>query len=203
MIGQMFSRLTVVESAGVNIHQKKLWKCACACGAFAVVTTGSLNSGNTTSCGCYKNERQRSSRTGKHHDKGSSEYTCWCRMRARCFNENTHSYALYGGRGITVCQRWMEYANFLADMGRKPTKRHSIDRIDVNGNYEPGNCRWATPSQQLRNTRVNRMVEFNGELRPLVEWCEILNLNYYRTHNRLSRGLSVERCFYPRRLYRT
>lgn len=113
-------------------------------------------------------------------------------MKAACNNPNHHNYANYGGRGITMCERWKSFENFLADMGERPSRQHTIDRIDNNGNYEPGNCRWATPRQQLTNKRNNVRLTFNGETMTLMEWSERYNLLFETLRGRLKRGWSVE-----------
>lgn len=107
--------------------------------------------------------------------KPTPEYRIWAAIRARCLNPNMPGYKHYGGRGIKICQQWNEFENFLADMGPRPSSRHSIDRYpDNNGHYEPGNCRWATQTQQSRNTRANRLITFRGETHCVREWEEIL-----------------------------
>ena len=113
-------------------------------------------------------------------------------MKARCLNTNAPNYTSYGGRGITICERWMSFVNFLADMGERPPGT-SLDRIDNDRDYCPDNCRWATPRQQSRNTRIARLITFNGETMRVVEWAERLGLNEYIIRSRLKYGWSVER----------
>lgn len=113
-------------------------------------------------------------------------------MRARCTCPTHHAYASYGGRGISVCDRWSEYLSFLADMGRRPSPQHSIDRIDNNGNYEPGNCRWATASEQRNNCRQNHVLEFNGRRMTMKQWADVVGLRLGTISERLRRGWSVE-----------
>lgn len=134
---------------------------------------------------------------GTHGACGTPEFAAWSHMLGRCFNERSDDYANYGGRGITVCARWRgSFEAFLADMGTKPSVRHSLDRYpDNNGNYEPGNCRWATPKQQARNTRRSRMVRYLERELSLVEWVEVLGVNYDRAKKRLNAGLPPEEAF--------
>lgn len=121
-------------------------------------------------------------------------------MRSRCRNSNHHLYRLYGGRGITICERWLTYENFLADMGRRPDGL-IIDRIDVNGNYEPGNCRWATPTQQARNQRGNRWIEIRGVRKTLAEWLELTGIRGRTFYMRVEQGADYETAlFTPPRL---
>lgn len=116
-----------------------------------------------------------------------SEYTIWAGMKSRCISKAPKVYRLYGARGIMVCERWREsFATFLADMGPRPSPKHSIDRIDNDGNYEPGNCRWATQSQQMRNTSQNHMVSIQGKKVPLVEAAEIVGINQNAALNRIT-----------------
>lgn len=134
--------------------------CRCKCGVERSIPVQSLKSGHTTQCGCRKPEMNRSLRT-THGDASNSnrapEYRSWAHMKDRCYNPNDKRYEDYGGRGITVCDKWRNnYEAFAQDMGRKPSPRHSIDRIDNDGNYEPGNCRWATPAEQRINQRPRR-----------------------------------------------
>lgn len=123
-------------------------------------------------------------------------YRTWADMRNRCQNPNNQAYANYGGRGIIVSERWSSYLNFLSDMGEKPSKLHSIERVDTNGPYSQDNCCWATKITQARNTRTNKFISYDGEIKTLAEWCEILALPYSTIESRL-RALkwTVERAF--------
>lgn len=121
------------------------------------------------------------------------EHKCWSNMLSRCRNPKATGYPSYGGRGIVVCERWLDFAAFLEDMGTKPTPDHSIDRIDVNGNYEPGNCRWATETEQQRNKRSNRFLTACGETLTIMGWADKTGLDRRAIEKRLKRGWSPDR----------
>lgn len=194
LTGQTFGRLTVTSRISARGDRRTKWECLCSCGRKTVSVADNLRSGRSQSCGCLRAEA--TTKHGNARKSGNtSEYGTWEGMNARCFNEKSNGFRHYGGRGITVCDRWREsFENFIADMGPKPTPKHSIDRFpDMNGNYEPSNCRWATPSEQSRNTRVNHVVSYQGESLPLIEWAERYGLAYSCLHSRLKSGWSVER----------
>jgi hypothetical protein len=152
LTGQKFNKLLTVKKVGLrfsNMH----WKFLCDCGGTTITSGSAVYKGRIKSCGCGKIIKKT------HGDTKSLEYKTWLSMRKRCNQIKSISYKYYGGRGIKICDRWSSengYQNFLADMGRKPTEKHTIDRIDVNGNYEPSNCRWATKQQQEENKRNSR-----------------------------------------------
>lgn len=153
-----------------------------------------LRSGATSSCGCIQKEvlRERSLRHG-HANVGkiSPTYKTWESMMRRGRGTDPEKRKYYIERGITVCERWMKFENFLADMGERPNGA-SLDRIDVNGGYEPENCRWATQRQQSRNRRNNRILEFDGRAQPVADWAEYLGINQGTILSRLRAGWSVE-----------
>jgi hypothetical protein len=160
LAGKRFGRLVVQERAGKDPSGKNwFWRCACDCGGLVTILASSLRQNRTRSCGCLQKEvRGVSNKTHGHTSGGkiSSEYTAWQGLLDRCFNPNNNAYAYYGGRGITVCDRWQaSFENFLDDIGNKPSPKHSLDRTDVNGNYEPSNCKWATKEEQMINRRVH------------------------------------------------
>ena len=154
-IGEKAGFLTVIAELPKGTRYQRRYLVRCDCGTEKAVMGYDLRPGKTVSCGCHRRAAAVISghRNRRHGDHRTAEYRCWAGMKKRCNNPNDSSFTNYGGRGVTVCDRWMSYENFLADMGRKPSATHSIDRREVNGNYEPGNCRWATPLEQALNKR--------------------------------------------------
>ncbi len=154
MTGEKFGRLTVLRFVGINASHKATWLCECDCGNTVVVDGKSMRSGNTKSCGCFR--REDVTRRKRTHGRSYSKlHFVWCSMRQRCTNNRCKDYPNYGGRGITICERWSKFENFLADMGEK-SEGLSLDREDNNGNYSPENCRWATIKQQNSNKRPHK-----------------------------------------------
>lgn len=153
MAGQQWGRLSVLSRAKNDHNGQARWLCKCECGTMTIVRRMDLRTGNTTSCGCARIDQGRAAglASKKHGQYGSRSYRTWKAMKERCLNPNHLAFHRYGGRGVTICDRWSEsFENFFADMGERPAGL-TLDRINPDGNYEPGNCRWATPSEQRRN----------------------------------------------------
>lgn len=176
LTGQQFGRLTVIKYLYTDKNRKAVWLCQCACGQQTKVLAGKLRNGHTSSCGCWAREvtapflRARREENYKHGGCGTPTYKSWDSAKQRCFNPNDDHYPSYGGRGVTMCDRWRySFQNFLDDMGERP-KGTTIDRWpDPLGNYEPGNCRWATPTQQSQNRPSNRYCAMGPGGLPLKE----------------------------------
>lgn len=180
LLGMRFNHLVVVKCLGPNKFHKTTWLCVCDCGKKSIVTTSNLVNNHTKSCGCFgrKNAILRTKIVNTTHGKTKTkEYRAWVAMRVRCYKNNSHQYHNYGERGIKVCDKWnSSFEQFFNDMGLAP-KGTSIDRIDVNGDYEPGNCRWATIKEQNRNKRNTIKIKYKDVEKPMVEWSEILHIN--------------------------
>lgn len=194
--GVNFGRLTTLGPVMTWVNAKgrihHWWLCRCACRTEKWMRSSLLISGASQSCGCLQKELA-SARMSVHGRSKEPEYASWSSMKKRCDSTSHSRYDLYGERGITYCQRWASYDSFLADMGRKPSMKHSLDRIDTNGNYEPSNCRWATDEMQANNKRSNHTVKFNGEAMSLKKYCRLNNLKYGTRVSRINKyGWSLE-----------
>lgn len=190
LTGQQFGRLSVISRATKDGRGEWSWHCRCDCGQEKTVLGYSLRSGLTKSCGCYMVDNAKSLFT-THASTGTPEYKCWQSMLKRCRDGEDKRY---GGRGIRVCRRWKKFANFLADMGTRPSQRHTIERVDNDGPYAPENCVWATRAVQARNKSANRIVTYRGQSLPLVDALQASGNIVKRTtaRNRLDCGWSVE-----------
>ena len=185
LTGKTFGKWTVLEFHSYNNRGSVKWLCRCECGTEKPVITADLRRGRSTQC-------TRCART-RHGVSRSPEWNSWAAMRKRCSNPSYGNYHRYGGRNIVVCDRWLKsFVNFLADMGPKPSSKHTIDRIDNDGNYEPSNCRWATPKQQSRNKSTNHLVTHNGRTMCLVEWAEETGIGFVTLYCRLQSGWSIK-----------
>jgi hypothetical protein len=194
--GKQFGRFTVL-SEGTKKKYTRYWHCQCSCGNTRIIPQGNLIRGLSQSCGCLRDERTRVRNSTHGHTRGygtTLEYKSWLEMIHRCCCTTSASYGSYGGRGITVCDEWRHsFEQFLADMGPRPSREHSIDRIDNDGPYSKSNCRWATRKQQCRNRRSSRFVSYDGQSRTLAEWSEITGIKQHTLNRRLWRGWSAER----------
>lgn len=159
LAGMKFGRLTAI-SRSPNRGRKTCWLCVCDCGSEDAYEAEKLKNGNTQSCGCLRAEMRALANT-THGKTMTKAYESWASMIQRCTNPKKKQFANYGGRGIKVCDRWLKFENFLADMGECPSGK-SLDRINNDGDYEPGNCRWATRKEQMRNRRNNVWCDLNG-----------------------------------------
>lgn len=193
--GQKYGRLTAL-SYSHSVKWVALWRFRCECGNEKVIRIGSVRSGRTKSCGCLMGEdarRKQKKYCWKHGRSGTPEWISWQQMTSRCRKPNNRLYKDYGGRGITVCERWNSFKNFLADMGLRPSLKHSIDRIDNNKGYSPENCRWATAREQSQNRRSSYMITFKGKTMNLSQWAAAIGFPYHTLSNRIRNlGWSAE-----------
>lgn len=187
LIGKTFGKFTVIGGPVRSQWKSKrhLWlcRCSCGCGKEKLVSGGNLVSGKARG-GHIKHGFKR-------RDKQHPLYVLWSNMRNRCNNKNEKSYQYYGGRGIKVCSRWDDFVNFKNDMGKRPSKTYSIDRIDNSGNYCPENCRWSTDVEQANNMTTNIMVSYKGKRMTLKQFAACANLPYPRVRFRYHKGLSL------------
>lgn len=187
MVGDRYGLLTVMSRAE-NYRGNAQWLCKCDCGKLRTYIGFDLRKGKLRSCGCQNPGSQ-----GDHGMSKTGTYQSWVSMRQRCNNPRAKVYAHYGARGIAVCERWNDsFPNFLADLGPRP-EGCSLERIDNNGNYEPGNCRWATQRDQMNNRRANRFIELNGKRQTLAQWLREVGMTNERFFDRTKRGWSEER----------
>lgn len=196
LAGLKFGRFTVLRFAMIRGNRNAYWVCRCDCGIEKAVGSRHLMNGRTKSCGCLNREyAARAGRANRTHGRtGSTEYRIWAAMLQRCGNPNSPRYEDYGGRGITVCSRWNSFSSFYADMGPRPSKHLSLDRIKNHLGYYPGNCRWATRSQQHRNSRRQlHWIEFQGRNMILTDWAARLGIDRTTLWRRIRLGWPVER----------
>lgn len=191
--GDRFGRLAVIGYKGPRGNHRE-WYCKCDCGEVCIVLSNCLLRGETKSCGCLNSEYSRRRKT-THGKTGTRVYGIWKHIITRCTNRRAKAFPRYGGKGVKVCSRWRSFQNFYADMGDPPSRIHSIDRRDNDGDYTPENCRWATPVQQQNNTSRNVKISINGRTQTLAEWCRELRLNYSTVHARLRKRWPVCRAF--------
>lgn len=197
VVGKKYGILTVESMAGHDEKGRIICNVVCECGVRKTMHKSNLK--RCISCGCI-NKKLTSERTKTHgcSQCGDGEYkrefAIWSGIKTRCNNPNRKCYYLYGGRGISICNRWSNsFENFIEDMGPAPTDEHSIDRIDCNGNYCPENCRWATWNEQGLNRRDNRIIEFDGRSQCLIEWSRETGISNHTIHARLKLGWTIEK----------
>lgn len=208
LIGRRFGRLTVMAFDGIHKSPcgttRRMWRCKCDCGNETVVNTSNLFNGSTKSCGCWKLEKITSHNT-KHNGTHDRLYMIWKSMKYRCSSDHDKRYEVYGGKGVSVCQEWLEdydafkrwaYENGYDESAK--TGECTIDRIDNNGNYEPSNCRWVDRTVQANNTSRNHWVELNGFKMTIAEFAKVMNISknhawYYL--NKFEREVTDERQF--------
>lgn len=193
LTGSRFGRLVVIGRYGRR-GRSVAWLCKCDCGAEIVTRGDSLRKGATQSCGCIHKE-QLQHRNYTHGLTHTRLHNIWGCMVQRCYNNKTPCYNLYGGRGITICDEWRnEFKSFYDwSISNGYADNLTIDRIDVNGNYSPDNCRWVTMKEQSNNRSTNRFLEYNGERHTISEWGELLGIDSETLSSRLRRGWSVEK----------
>lgn len=196
--GDRFGRLTVTKEAGVK-NNRRLWECKCDCGSTKVVRQDCLTTGNTQSCGCLMREWQHSSDHLGSLTHGQSKtrlFRIWKGIKRRCLSPSANGYDHYGGRGITICDEWQNSFEAFQDwaLANGYQEDLSIDRINVNGNYEPSNCRWATSSEQRANQR-QKTISYKGEVKTVKEWSQLTGIKYDTLLWRVKKGWGEERIF--------
>lgn len=202
MTGRRFSRLVVEYPVEVRIYSEQrvvVWRCVCDCGSVKSVTETNLRSGHTKSCGCYlKNHHPRFKHGNAKVGKITPEYRTWSNIKKRCMSPKASGWEHYGERGIRVCQKWVDsFDAFLADVGSRPSPKHTIDRINPNGNYEPGNVRWATWSEQQNNRRNNVFIDVDGDRRTVSQWARVLGIKPQVIEHRIKQGWLADLVYRP------
>lgn len=190
--GQRFGRWTVLRREPRKAANS-YWLCHCDCGTERVICRVELVKGDSVSCGCHMEGVPHPNL--RHGQSSTPEYWTWQRIRDRCYNPACHKFPQYGGRGITVCDRWHIFENFLSDMGKRPTGKTSIGRIDNDGNYEPSNCQWESHLEQSKNKTTSVLLTYKGETMNVVDWSRRLGVNIDLIASRLRKGMTPEECF--------
>ena len=193
LTGKSFGRLTVVSRAANSPHGKARWVCRCECGTDVTVVGATLTRGATSSCGCSRREKMASRQRTHGLSKSSPIYGIWKGMRKRCSDPSDRFYHRYGGRGIGVCDRWLDFANFHHDMIGTYRPGLTIERRDVDSGYSPENCCWVTLAEQFKNTSQTHWVEFDSERMCLADAARKCGLSPKVVRSRLARGWSIER----------
>lgn len=193
LTGQRFGRLVALEYVGFT-NRKARFLFQCDCGNKKVIVSQRVRDGRTKSCGCQGPPSGSDTVRYRHGMAGSPEYVVWMAAKARCRVPTSQKYKDYGGRSITFCERWDDFANFIADMGRRPAGM-TIERIDNDGPYSPNNCRWATHAEQCLNQRSNVVLTYKGETKPLSVWARELNIPRSTLRHRAKLGVALEGSF--------
>jgi len=192
--GERFGRLTIIHEVEKR-NKKRYFLCECDCGNTREVRLVALRSGEIKSCGCLRNEQNRVANL-KHGGWGSRLYRIWHSMKQRCLNPNDSSYIHYGARGIEVWKDWLDFESFYQWAVNNGYEDHlTLERKNVNGNYEPSNCEWIPQSEQLNNTRRSRLITYNDKTQNLKQWADELGFTYKQLQKRLDSGWTVERAF--------
>jgi hypothetical protein len=192
LVGNRFGLLTVVERAGSNPRGRALWLCLCDCGITITVHTTALKRATTKSCGCWRRERMIQRNT-THGGRYTPEYHTWRGMIERCTQPGINGYENYGGRGIAVCEHWRKFERFLADVGLRPSPDHTLGRIDVNRNYEPGNAHWETQEEQANNRRNSRFLTYRKRTLTITQWARLLQCGADTLSKRFDAGWPIHR----------
>lgn len=190
--GDRYGQLLILREGPRDLSRKRQFYCRCVCEGEVLVRLCNLRSGNSTNCGCVRRSILVT-RNWKHGGRGSGEYRSWANMIQRCHNPKHPKFQLYGGRGVRVDQRWRDsFQVFLDHIGPRPGAGYSVDRKDNEGHYRPGNVRWATQREQMRNTRINVIITAQGETATVAEWAERTGINPTTLYARIRRGWDDE-----------
>jgi hypothetical protein len=190
MVGFKNGRLTVEARVGTSAKRDALWLCRCDCGGETTLPTQLLR--KVISCGCYRRELLVE-RLTTHGKTTTAEYTVWQGMRRRCTDSRNRAFKRYGGRGIYVCERWADFANFYADMGARPSADHQLDRIDNDGPYAPNNCRWVLRTENCRNRSTTHLITIGGTTASIERWSELSGVPAWKIRQRINEfGFSPE-----------
>jgi hypothetical protein len=195
LTGHRYGKLTAIRYIGniKSVGAGCYWECLCDCGKTTVTSRKHLRSGTTTSCGCNLVERGKKGIRTTHNMRNTRIYNIWSKLKSRCLNPKDKLYKYYGGRGITVCDKWLTFEGFWEDMQEGYSDELTIDRMDVNGNYENPNCRWATMKEQNRNRRTTRYLTYSGETKSVAYFAEKYNIDLGVLYWRLNKDWAIEK----------
>jgi len=196
LIGKRFGRWTVVSRYPIKSKNGSIcWNCVCLCGQKRIIRSSSLKSSATKSCGCLKVDKVKV-QNKTHGLSESKEYSIWKAMRMRCNNPDHPSYKNYGGRGIKVCKRWNKsFSAFISDIGKRPSPKHTIERINNDGNYCPENCCWATRDRQSRNSRQTHLITYAEKTQCITDWAKEWNINRNTFAALIAKGKTMKYIF--------